>query len=33
MPMGTPHQTLVDLLDDIAVRFGDRPALGLWHDD
>ena len=25
--------TLVELLDDAAARFGDRPALGLRHDD
>jgi long-chain acyl-CoA synthetase len=26
-------ETLLDLLDDAVVRFADRPAVGLWHDD
>ena len=25
--------TLLDLLDGAFIRFADRPALGLWHDD
>lgn len=26
-------ETLIDLLDDAVARFGDRPALGIRHDD
>jgi long-chain acyl-CoA synthetase len=26
-------ETILDLLDDALVRYADRPALGLWHDD
>jgi long-chain acyl-CoA synthetase len=26
-------ETLLDLLDDAVLRFADRPAVGLWHDD
>jgi long-chain acyl-CoA synthetase len=28
-----PMETLLDLLDDAVARFGDRPALGIRHDD
>jgi long-chain acyl-CoA synthetase len=27
------NTTLLDLIDSAVARFGDRPALGLWHDD
>jgi len=28
-----PVETLIDLLDDAVARFGDRPALGIRHED
>ncbi|HUQ77812.1 MAG TPA: AMP-binding protein [Patescibacteria group bacterium] len=30
---GSQPKTLLDLLDAALVRYADRPALGLWHDD
>ncbi len=30
---GTEPETLLDLLDAALVRYADRPALGLWHED
>jgi long-chain acyl-CoA synthetase len=31
--MTRPMETLLDLLDDAVARFGDRPALGIRHED